>query len=48
MRILQENDKVKYKEFLESHERCNFQQSLEWANVKNNWWQQRFEVKEAD
>ena len=37
MRILQENDKEKYKEFLEKHERCNFQQSLEWAKVKNNW-----------
>ncbi|MBQ3415826.1 MAG: peptidoglycan bridge formation glycyltransferase FemA/FemB family protein [Clostridia bacterium] len=26
-----------YKKFLESHERCNFQQSPEWAKVKNNW-----------
>ena len=37
MRILQENDKEKYKKFLENHERCNFTQSLEWANVKDNW-----------
>jgi len=37
MRILQEHDKERYKEFLENHERCNFAQSLEWANVKNNW-----------
>ena len=29
---------MKYKEFLESEERCNFQQSLEWAEVKKpNW-----------
>ena len=33
-----EEDKKEYKEFLESHERCNFQQSLEWAEVKKpNW-----------
>ena len=25
-----EESKNKYKKFLESHERCNFQQSLEW------------------
>ena len=36
MRFLQNNeeDKKKYKEFLESEERCNFQQSLEWAELK--------------
>ncbi len=34
------NDKMKkeYKEFLEKHSRCNFQQSLEWANVKKDNW----------
>ena len=37
MELLEEKDKQKYKEFLESHERCNFQQSLEWGNVKTNW-----------
>ncbi len=37
MRLLEEKDKKLYKEFLESHERCNFQQSLEWGNVKTNW-----------
>ena len=26
-----------YKRFLETHERCNFQQSPEWAKVKSNW-----------
>ena len=30
-------DEKKYKEFLESHPRCNFQQSLEWGNVKTSW-----------
>ena len=33
-----EESKQKYKKFLESNERCNFQQSLEWAEVKKpNW-----------
>ena len=31
-------DRAKYTKFLEGHERCNFQQSLEWAEVKKpNW-----------
>ena len=40
MRFLQNNeeDKKKYKEFLESEERCNFQQSLEWAELKKAFW----------
>jgi lipid II:glycine glycyltransferase (peptidoglycan interpeptide bridge formation enzyme) len=37
MKLLEEKDKKRYKEFLESHERCNFQQSLEWGNVKEAW-----------
>jgi len=37
MRILEEKDKQAYTEFLEKHDRCNFQQSLEWAKVKGNW-----------
>ncbi len=38
MRFLEtEKDKEEYTKFLESHERCNFQQSLEWANVKTSW-----------
>ena len=38
MRIItDEKDKKKYKEFLEKHERCNFQQSPEWTKVKSNW-----------
>ncbi len=37
MKLLEENDKKRYKEFLENHERCNFQQSLEWGNVKTSW-----------
>ena len=29
-----EESKKAYKKFLENHERCNFQQSLEWAEIK--------------
>ena len=37
MKFLEESDKGEYKKFLEEHERCNFQQSLEWGNVKTSW-----------
>ena len=38
MRIVtDEKGKEEYKKFLEKHERCNFQQSPEWAKVKSNW-----------
>ena len=36
--VTDEKSKTEYKEFLEKHERCNFQQSLEWANVKKDNW----------
>lgn len=35
--VTDEDSRKKYGEFLESHERCNFQQSLEWAKVKESW-----------
>lgn len=38
MRILtNESDREEFTKFLETHERCNFQQSLEWAKVKTSW-----------
>ena len=38
MRLLKDDkDKQEYTQFLEGHERCNFQQSLEWAKVKTSW-----------
>ena len=37
MRLLEEKDRKDYTEFLEKHNRCNFQQSLEWAKVKSSW-----------
>ncbi len=36
--VTDEESKEQYKDFLENNERCNFQQSLEWAEVKKpNW-----------
>ena len=38
MRLLENKiDEEEYTSFLENHERCNFQQSLEWAKVKTSW-----------
>lgn len=37
MRLLEEKDKEEFREFLTNHDRCNFQQSLEWGNVKESW-----------
>lgn len=35
--VTDEKSMEEYKKFLENHERCNFQQSPEWAKVKDNW-----------
>ncbi len=35
--VTDEQSKRQYTEFLSRHERCNFQQSVEWARVKSNW-----------
>ena len=37
MRFVTKETEQEYTEFLENHERCNFQQSLEWGKVKANW-----------
>ena len=37
VKLLEDKDKELYKKFLIENERCNFQQSLEWGNVKTNW-----------
>ncbi|MBR2290485.1 MAG: peptidoglycan bridge formation glycyltransferase FemA/FemB family protein [Clostridia bacterium] len=37
-RLLEKGKEEKeFKEFLEGHPRCNFQQSLEWGEVKTSW-----------
>ena len=35
--VTDEKSKKEYTEFLEKHERCNFQQSIEWGKVKSFW-----------
>ena len=35
--VTDEESKKSYSEFLQKHERCNFQQSLEWGEIKTNW-----------
>ena len=37
MRFVTKETEKEYTEFLEGHERCNFQQSLEWGRVKTAW-----------
>lgn len=37
MRFVTKETEQEYTNFLESHERCNFQQSLEWGRVKIAW-----------
>ena len=37
MILLAKEEEKEYKEFLENHDRCNFQQSLEWGKVKTSW-----------
>ncbi|MBE5821793.1 MAG: peptidoglycan bridge formation glycyltransferase FemA/FemB family protein [Clostridiales bacterium] len=37
MKILTDEDRNRYNEFLEKHERCNFQQSSQWQKVKTSW-----------
>lgn len=37
MNLVNKANVKKYKEFLTKHDRCNFQQSVEWAKVKSSW-----------
>ena len=47
--VTDEDSKKEYKKFLEGHERCNFQQSLEWAEIKKpNWKPEVILAEDAD
>lgn len=35
--MITEELKKEYKEFLEKSKKCNFQQSIEWGDVKQEW-----------
>ena len=49
MRFVEDEDsKKEYKKFLEGHERCNFQQSLEWAEIKKPNWKPEVILAEDD
>ena len=37
MKLVTEENKQAYQEFVENHERSNFQQSMEWSKVKQSW-----------
>ncbi len=37
MKLKNEDEINEYKAFIENHDRCNFQQSVEWSRVKENW-----------
>ena len=37
MKLVNKDNMEKYSEFLSNHERCNFQQSVEWGKVKDAW-----------
>ena len=37
MKLVDSSNIEKYTKFLEEHDRCNFQQSVEWGKVKTNW-----------
>lgn len=37
MELVNNATEKEYEEFLENHERCHFQQSIEWAKIKDNW-----------
>ena len=38
MLLVDKNNLEKYNEFLQKHDRCNFQQSIEWGKVKDKNW----------
>ncbi len=37
MKLVDKDNIEKYNEFLKNHDRCNFQQSIEWGKVKESW-----------
>ncbi len=37
LNLSDKEDQELYTDFLSNHDRCNFQQSLEWGNVKTSW-----------
>ena len=48
MKLVNENNIEKYNEFLKKHDRCNFQQSIEWGKVKANNWKNEIVLAEDE
>ena len=48
MKLVNEENVEKYNEFLKNHDRCNFQQSIEWANVKKPAWKREIIIIEDE
>ncbi len=46
MKLVDENNIEKYNEFLKKHNRCNFQQSIEWGKVKAQSWKNEIVLAE--
>ena len=46
MKLVDKTNIDKYKSFLEKNERCNFQQSIEWAKVKEPLWKNEIIIVE--
>lgn len=48
MNLVNEENVDKYNKFLQSHDRCNFQQSIEWGNVKSASWKNEVVLAEDE
>ena len=48
MILVDESNLDKYNKFLESHDRCNFQQSIEWGKVKSDSWKNEVVLAEDE
>ena len=46
MKLVDESNLEKYNEFLKKHDRCNFQQSIEWVKVKAPAWKNEIVLAE--
>ena len=48
MILVDESNLDKYNKFLENHDRCNFQQSIEWGKVKSDSWKNEVVLAEDE
>ena len=48
MKLVDDSNIEKYNEFLKKHDRCNFQQSIEWAEVKAPAWKREIVLAEDE